>query len=101
MTVLQKRDARGFESGSFRKFVVGAALAVVGVAAALGLTQVIDQEAAVETGLTTVERNAVAAAQAERAESIHPVDRMMIERYQQAANSSLVLGGYETQTGPR
>jgi len=100
MTVLQKRDAKGFEAGPFRKFVVGTALAAVGVAAALGLSQLIDQEAAsVESGLTAVERNAIAAAQAERAESIHPVDRMMIERYQQAETSS--LGAYETQTGPR
>lgn len=119
MTVLQRRDAKGFEAGSFRKFVVGTALAAVGVAAALGLSQLIDQEAAsVETGLTAVERNAIAAAQAERAESIHPVDRMLIERYrpslspaaiEQARGQAMVdhytnqwnAGGGESQAGPR
>lgn len=89
MTVLQKRDARGFETGSFRKFVVGAALAVVGVAAAFGLSQVIDQEATTTAAATTpAERNAIELGRAQRAEAMEQIDRALIEKYRPAVASS-------------
>jgi hypothetical protein len=84
MTVLRRRDARGFEPGPIRKFAVGAAFAVVGVAAAFGLSQVIDQEATPAPVATTpAERNAIAEAQALRAESMHRLDQSLIEKYNQ------------------
>lgn len=88
MTVLQKRDARGFVAGPIRKFAVGAALAVVGVAAAFGLSQVIDQEATTALVTTPAERNAIAQGQAQRAESMQRVDQALIENYRQAATRS-------------
>lgn len=89
MTVLQRKAARGFETGPIRKFVVGAALAAAGVAAAFGLSQVFEQDTtSAETGLTAVERNAIAQAQAEGAESIQPVDQALIDRYGPAATMS-------------
>lgn len=89
MTVLQRRDARGFEAGSFRKFVVGAALAVVGVAAAFGISQVIDQEATAEVAATTpAERNAIELGRAQRAEAMEQIDRALIEKYRPAVTSS-------------
>lgn len=82
MTVLNRRDARGFDSGPIRKYLVGLAVAVAGVAAAFGLSQIIDQDAAaVETGLTAVERNAIAQSQAESAASAERLDQALIERF--------------------
>lgn len=89
MTVLQRRDARGFEAGPFRKFVVGATLAVVGVAAAFGLSQVIDQEATTTVAATTpAERNAIESGTAQRAEAMEQIDRALIEKYRPAVASS-------------
>lgn len=84
MTVLQKRDARGFEAGPIRKFVVGATLAAVGVGAAFGLSQVIDEAETKVMGTTVAERNAI---EQGRAASIEPADRALIERYTPAAPS--------------
>lgn len=89
MTVLQRRDARGFEIGPFRKFVVGAALAVVGVAAAFGLSQVLDQDETTALVTTPAERNAIAQGQAQRAESMQRVDQALIERWRPAPESAL------------
>lgn len=119
MTVLQKREARGFEPGSFRKFVVGAALAAVGVGAAFGLSQVIDQDAATSVAATTpAERNAIELGNAQRAEAMEQIDRALIEKYrpalspadiEQARGQAMVdhytnqwnAGGADSQTGPR
>lgn len=101
MTVLQRRDARGFEAGSFRKWVVGTALAVVGLAAAFGLSQVIDQEATTSVATTPAERNAIEQGLAQRAEAMEQIDRALIEKYRPAVTSSPVPEGYETQTGAR
>lgn len=84
MTVLQKRDARGFETGPIRKFVVGATLAAVGVGAAFGLSQVIDEAETKVMGTTVAERNAI---EQGRAASIEPADRALIERYTPAAST--------------
>jgi len=88
MTVLQRRDARGFETGPIRKFVVGAALAAAGVAAAFGLSQVIDQAETTTMVTTPAERNAIEQAQAERAESMQRIDQALIDKYRPAATLS-------------
>lgn len=88
MTVLQRRDARGFETGPIRKFVVGAAVAVVGVGAAFGLSQVIDQEETSAMVTTPAESNAIAQGQAQRAESMERLDQALIEKYRPAATLS-------------
>lgn len=87
MTVLQRKDARGFDSGPIRKYVVGVALAVVGVGAAFGLSQVIDQQTTpVEIGRTPVELKAAAAGEIE---SMRRLDQALIQRWQPAPEFTL------------
>ncbi|MFZ0014324.1 MAG: hypothetical protein WAL25_09440 [Acidimicrobiia bacterium] len=58
MTVLQRNDARGVSSGRAKSYVIGVALAVVGVGAAFGLSRVIDTD--VEYTGAMAERGAAA-----------------------------------------
>lgn len=67
-------------------------MVVAGVAAAFGLSQIIDGEtASVETGLTAVERNAIAQAQAESIASAERLDQTLVERFAPPATSEFTL----------
>lgn len=65
MTVLQKRDARGIDSKRSRGLMVGVAMAVIGLAAAFGISQLIDNNdtAAAGSPVATLHTQAPAYAQ--------------------------------------
>jgi hypothetical protein len=66
MTVLRRDDARGLESKRTRGFVVGLTMAVIGLAAAFGISQLIDSTgtATAESPVATLQTQVPAYAQA-------------------------------------
>lgn len=60
MTVLQRKEARGFNTGGARKYVIGLVMAVVGVGAAYGISQLIDNDGGSTVHEVLAERGAAA-----------------------------------------
>lgn len=86
MTVLQRKDVRGFGSKRTRNYLVGLAMIVVGLGAAFGISQLItgsseaalnveaaERSAAMQANIDTLTRNGLAQQQAMQAQALEEV----------------------------
>jgi hypothetical protein len=92
MTVLRREDARGFDGGRPRKYLIGLVMVVAGIGAAFGISQLINDGNAIEVPTAMAERGA---AMQENVETLTRIGQAQMAA--QAATQSSPVATLNTQ----